>query len=63
MNGRHETVKVGVPPGNLADPRETLTRGVLEQCVARDVCPELAEERPEDATKDVHVRGRNKDHS
>ena len=34
MNCLHQTVKAGMQPGNPAEPRETRTLGVVEQCAA-----------------------------
>jgi hypothetical protein len=60
MNCCRETVEMAVPLGNRpAVPRDWI-RGVLAQYVAGSACPEPVEGTPEDARKDDHIRGRNR---
>jgi len=46
MNCRHEAVEMGVQPDNPAEPREPLTRDVLEQYVAGSETRGRQEVRP-----------------
>jgi hypothetical protein len=67
MNYRHETVKMGVLPGNPAEPRESRTRGVLGSTpqgapvlpVPSEVAGSRVEGRVEEARKDAHIHGRS----